>query len=78
MATDIVPSNLRAYAEAAEHHLKTRAEAAEYLGLKPQTLSVWASTGRYSLPFVKVGRLVKYRQSDLDEFLARNTATQTD
>ncbi len=77
MATDIIPSNLRAYAEAAEHRLKTRAEAADYLGLKPQTLSVWASTGRYDLPYIKVGRLVKYRQSDLDEFLSRNTRAQT-
>lgn len=57
--------------------LLSRAEAAEYLGVKIQTLALWASTGRYSLPFVKVGRLSKYRQSDLDEFLARNTATQT-
>lgn len=58
--------------------LLTRAEAAEYLGVKVQTLALWAGTGRYSLPFVKVGRLSKYRQSDLDEFLTRNTATQTD
>jgi predicted site-specific integrase-resolvase len=33
----------------------TRREAAEYLGLAPATLQVWASTGRYSLPFVKSG-----------------------
>lgn len=58
--------------------LLTRTEAAEYLGVRVQTLSLWASTGRYDLPFVKVGRLSKYRQSDLDAFLDRNTATQTD
>ena len=57
--------------------LLTRAEAAVYLGVKIQTLALWASTGRYDLPFVKVGRLSKYRQSDLDEFLERNTQTQT-
>ena len=61
-----------------QSQLLTRSEAAEYLGVKVQTLAIWASTGRYSLPFVKVGRLRKYRRSDLDEFLARNTATQTD
>ncbi len=67
MATaDIIPSNLLA-----------AAEAADYLGVQPQTLAAWRSAGRYGLPFVKVGRLVKYRQSDLDEFLAKNTATQT-
>lgn len=47
--------------------------AAKYLGVVENTLSVWRSTGRYDLPYIKVGRLVKYRLSDLQEFLARNT-----
>jgi excisionase family DNA binding protein len=45
-------------------------QAAEYLTLSPGTLSVWRSTGRYALPFVKVGRMVRYRLSDLDAWLA--------
>ena len=55
--------------------LLTRQQAAAYLGVKPQTLSVWACTKRYGLPFIKVGRLVRYRVSDLDldAFLARRT-----
>jgi excisionase family DNA binding protein len=53
--------------------LRTEAESAEYLGLKPTTLSIWRSTRRYSLPYVKVGRLVRYRQSALDAFLAART-----
>ncbi|MBT8766295.1 helix-turn-helix domain-containing protein [Metapseudomonas boanensis] len=52
-------------------------QAATALGLQPTTLAVWRSTGRYNLPFLKVGRLVKYRLSDLAEFLARRTATHT-
>ncbi len=52
-------------------------QAAEVLGLKPSTLAVWRSTGRYNLPFVKVGRLVRYRVSDLAAFLARRTADHT-
>lgn len=64
-------------ATAIQSPLLTRAEAAEYLGVKIQTLALWATTGRYGLRFVKVGRLSKYRQSDLDEFLEKNTATQT-
>lgn len=52
-------------------------QAAEALGLKPSTLAVWRSTGRYGLPYVKVGRLVRYRISDLAEFLASRTASQT-
>lgn len=43
--------------------------AAEYLGVSRDTLSVWRSCGRYSIPFIKVGRLVKYRRSDLEKWL---------
>ena len=53
--------------------LLTRAQAASYLHCKPQTLAIWASTGRYNLPFVRVGRLVRYRVSDLEAFLVRRT-----
>ena len=57
----------------ASDKLLTRAEAGKYLGLCPQTLAVWAITGRYSLPMVKVGRSVRYRQSDLNEWLRGRT-----
>jgi excisionase family DNA binding protein len=53
--------------------LLTRKQAAEYLGVTEHTLSVWKCTGRYSLTCIKVGRLVKYRKSDLDAFLERRT-----
>ena len=49
--------------------MMTSEQAAEYLGIAAQTLAVWRSTGRYALPFVKVGRNVRYRKSDLDRFL---------
>lgn len=53
--------------------LLTRREAAAYLGVSEHTLAVWRSTGRYDLPVVKMGRLAKYRLSDLDAFIARRT-----
>lgn len=53
--------------------LLTRDQAAELLGIKPQTLAVWASTGRYGLPVVRVGRSVRYRSSDLDAWLEKRT-----
>ena len=53
-------------------------EAAEYLGVVENTLSVWRSTGRYNLPYIKVGRLVRYRLSDLQAFLARHTHLKSD
>ncbi|WP_298619095.1 helix-turn-helix domain-containing protein [uncultured Zoogloea sp.] len=49
--------------------LLTRPEAAKYLRIQPQTLAVWASTKRYPLPVVKVGRLVRYRLTDLEQFM---------
>lgn len=52
--------------------LKSRKDAAIYLGIKTHTLAVWACTNRYDLPLVKIGRCVKYRQSDLDSFIERN------
>lgn len=53
--------------------LLTRREAAAYLGVTPETLAVWASTRRYALRFVKIGRLAKYRKSDLDAFINSRT-----
>jgi len=49
--------------------LLTRTEAAEYLGVSPKTLAMWQCTRRYPLPVVKIGRLVKYRKTDLDAFI---------
>ena len=44
--------------------------AAAILDVSPGTLSVWRSTGRYALPFLKIGRKVRYRRADLDAWLA--------
>ena len=52
--------------------LLTRAQAADYLGIKPQTLACWACNQRYNLPFVRIGRLIKYRRHDLDQFIEAN------
>ncbi len=52
--------------------------AANYLGIKPHTLEVWRTSGRYGLPFVKVGRRVKYRRTDLDHFLDARTVGTLD
>ena len=45
--------------------------AAAVLDVTPGTLSVWRSTGRYALPFLKVGRNVRYRRSDLQNWLEK-------
>lgn len=57
--------------------LLNREEAAAYLGgIKPQTLAAWHSTGRYSIPVIKVGRCCRYRVSDLDKFIASRTVAR--
>lgn len=43
---------------------------AELLGVSPQTLAVWRCNQRYDLPFVKIGRMVRYRPEDIERFIA--------
>ena len=57
--------------------LLSRKEAAEYLGVKPQTLAAWHITGKYGLPVVKVGRSVRYRIADLERWLESRTVGAT-
>jgi len=47
----------------------TVAEAAAFLRLVPNTLNIWRMTGRYNLPYVRVGRRVFYLKSDLIAWL---------
>lgn len=51
--------------------LDTR-QAAQFLGVESHTLAEWRCTKRYSLPYVKIGRLVKYRRDDLHRFIEEN------
>lgn len=52
--------------------LLTRRQAAAYLGVSEQKLAVWKSKGRYVLPCVKIGRMIRYRRHDLDIFIAQH------
>jgi hypothetical protein len=53
-------------------------EAATLLSVAPGTLSVWRFTGRYNVPFIKVGRSVRYSQRALEEWLTRRTCSDAD
>lgn len=53
--------------------LLNRKEAADYLGVRPETLAVWHCMGRYKLPVVKVGRSCRYRLADLEAWLDART-----
>ena len=50
--------------------LLTPQDVATRLGVSTTTLSTWRSTKRYPLAYVKVGRLVRYRLSDVEAFEA--------
>ena len=55
----------------------TTKEAAAYLRLQAHTLAVWRLTGRYELPFQKIGRRVFYLKSDLDAWAIARSGTHT-
>ena len=57
----------------ASRELLNERDAANLLTVSPGTLSVWRSTGRYKIPFIKVGRRVRYRRVDLEAWLASRT-----
>jgi excisionase family DNA binding protein len=53
------------FAATPEAEYLTPAQAAAFLNVRKQTLAVWRITKRYGLPFVRVGRHIRYRKSDL-------------
>lgn len=42
-------------------------------GVPVGTQAVWRCTGRYGLPYIKVGRLVRYRRSAVETWLESRT-----
>jgi excisionase family DNA binding protein len=44
-------------------------EVADRLDVSPQTLANWRRDPEHELDFVNVGRLIRYRESDLEDFL---------
>jgi excisionase family DNA binding protein len=56
-----------------DRDLLTEKEAAVVLGATPGTLSVWRSVGRYQIPFIKVGRSVRYSRKALLAWLESRT-----
>ena len=52
--------------------LISKQEAASKLGVSEKTLDNWASSKAVDLAYVKVGRLRKYRECDLQDFINKN------
>lgn len=74
MATTTPAANLGAAFKTPDNGLFTEQQATEYLDLKPGTLGVWRCTKRHDLPYIKIGRNVRYRVSDLDDWLNRRVS----
>lgn len=54
--------------------LITPREVARRLSVAEETLASWRSRKKPHLPFLKLGRLVRYRRSDLVAFVQRAAA----
>lgn len=48
-------------------------QAANFIAVTPATLTTWRCTRKNRIPFVRIGRAVRYRRSDLLAYIERNT-----
>lgn len=58
-----------------QQRLLAPSETAALIDVTEGTLAVWRSTGRYALPFVKIGNKVRYRLEDVQAWLESRTRT---
>lgn len=54
----------------------TTEQVSNMLGVQPNTLEIWRHRG-IGPPFVKMGRLVRYKSSDLDRWITEQTRNNT-
>ena len=52
--------------------LLTYKQAAKLLHCKENTLAIWNSTKRYPLLYIKIGKIIHYRLSDVLEVVEKN------
>ncbi len=55
----------------------TPKEVSKSINVTEGTLQVWRSTGRYDLPYIKVGGKVMYRISDVNKFIESRQYSHT-
>lgn len=58
--------------------LLSAGETAEILGLKESTLAQKRWRGDLSLPWIKLGTAIRYKLSDIEDFIERCTVTKED
>jgi excisionase family DNA binding protein len=52
-----------------KNELLTTAQVAEILGLSEGTLTTWRCTKRYDVPYLKLGRHVRYKRGDVETWV---------
>lgn len=58
---------------AEQDRLLTTTEVSEWLGISHQLLEISRSRGNSLIPFVRIGRAVRYRTSAVNDFLQSQT-----
>lgn len=53
--------------------LVTPEQASELLAIPASSLQKWRSTGENNIPYIKIGRGVRYRTADLKAYVERHT-----
>ena len=59
-------------------NLITPEEAASYLGVSHRTLAKWRCIGSTTIPFIRVGKCVRYSVSDLDDWITKHTQNKVE
>lgn len=62
---------IRIVTEAPDSAVVDTKQASLFLGVAPETLEVWRCTRRQALPYLKLGRSVRYLMGDLRKFQAK-------
>lgn len=57
--------------------LYTTEEVAKILKVKKTTLVTWRHTGRYNLPYLKIGRNVYYKKADVEQWIDKRLRFST-
>lgn len=62
------PSEIKASAPTPRENLLKENEVAEWLGISPLTLRKWRCLRTQPLPFLKIKKIIRYKESDLLRF----------
>ena len=70
-AFDSTPLGMSTQSTALEDRIMTEQEAADYLRIKTRQLYNWRMAGL--VPYIRIGRALRFRKSSIDAALAQHT-----